>query len=279
VDGTYNTANGTDALYNNTSGDRNTADGLNALLSNTDGGDNTAIGYDTLHNSTGSLNTAVGGEALYSNTGGNSNTAVGDEALSHNTTGSFNVALGEGAGFNVTTANNAIVIGDRFPGANIDNSCFIANIYGTTTANNDAVPAVIDSAGQLGTVSSSLRYKTDIKPLNAQSECILALKPVSFRYKSHKDAKPQFGLIAEEVSAVNPDLVIYGTDGKPYTVRYDAVNAMLLNEFLKEHQTVQELKKGMAALTAQLKAQAEQIQKVNTQLELIRAARQMVANE
>src|SRR4029077_18447628 len=117
---------------------------------------------------------------------------------------------------------------------------FIAGIRDVTTINNDAIPVYIDSAGQLGTASSSRRYKTGIKPMDKASESILALKPVSFRYKVHKNATPQFGLIAEEVAEVDPDLVIYDHDGQPYTVRYEAVNAMLLNEFLKEHRKVQE---------------------------------------
>jgi hypothetical protein len=207
--------------------------------------------------------------------------------------------LGDGAGGSVTTASNVIVIGDRFPGANIDNICFISNIYGTTTANNDAVPVLIDSAGQLGTASSSRRYKTDIKQMENVSESILALKPVSFRYKVHKDKTPQFGLIAEEVAKVNPDLVIYDSEGKPYTVRYDAVNAMLLNEFLKEHKRVEaeerkindeeaaigdfksmiaQQQKEIGILTAQLKEQATQIQRVRSEVEASKAATHFAVN-
>jgi hypothetical protein len=146
---------------------------------------------------------------------------------------------------------------------------------------------LIDSAGQLGTVSSSRRYKTDIKPMDKASESILALKPVSFRYKVHKDATPQFGLIAEQVAEVNPDLVVRDKNGEIYTVRYDAVNAMLLNEFLKEHRKVEEqqatiaqLKKDFGAtiaqLTARLDEQAAQIQKVSAQLEVTKPAPQVV---
>ena len=130
----------------------------------------------------------------------------------------------------------------QLTGADVGGSCFIGNIRGVTTNNANAIPVVIDSAGQLGTANSSRRYKTDIKPIAEASESILALKPVSFRYKVHKDATPQFGLIAEEVAEVNPNLVIYDADGKPYTVRYEAVNAMLLNEFLKEHRQVEDCK-------------------------------------
>ena len=120
---------------------------------------------------------------------------------------------------------------------------YIAGIRDTTTGISDAIPVLIDSAGQLGTMSSSAKFKKEIRPMDKASEAILGLKPVSFRYKVHKDATPQFGLIAEEVAKVNPDLVIYDSDGKPYTVRYDAVNAMLLNEFLKEHKAFVELQR------------------------------------
>ena len=182
--------------------------------------------------------------------------------------------MGVGAGFNVTTASGVICIGSKMNGANVDNTCFIGSIRGVTTQNADAVPVLIDSAGQLGTASSSRRYKTDIKPIDKSSEAILALKPVSFRYKLHEDRTRQFGLIAEEVAEANPELVIYDADGKPDTVRYEAVNAMLLNEFLKEHRkneeqekTIAELKSGMTPLAATVKDQAAQIQKVSAQLE------------
>jgi uncharacterized coiled-coil protein SlyX len=212
------------------------------------------------------------------NIDGSGNTAIGSGALNLNTSGHGNTALGDGAGTNVTTASGVICIGSS--AANVNNSCFIGNIRGITTQNNDAIPVLIDSAGQLGTVSSSRRYKTDIKPINEASESILALKPVSFRYKVHHDSKPQFGLIAEEVADVNPNLVIYDADGKPYTVRYEAVNAMLLNEFLKEHRKVQrqeititdmkstiaQQQRAVELLTTRLDEQATQIQKVRAQL-------------
>jgi hypothetical protein len=140
-----------------------------------------------------------------------------------------------------------------------------------TTANNDAIPVVIDSAGQLGTSSSSARFKKEIKPMDQASEAILGLKPVTFHYKSDKTDTPQFGLIAEEVAQVNPDLVVRDADGEIYTVRYEAVNAMLLNEFLKEHRKVEQLEKQIEALTAGL-------QKVSAQLELNKAAPQTVLN-
>jgi hypothetical protein len=148
----------------------------------------------------------------------------------------------------------------------VSNSCFIGNIRGVTTANADAVPVLIDSVGQLGTVSSSRRFKKEIKPMDTASEAILALKPVKFQYKSDAKGTPQFGLIAEEVADVNRDLVVPDKDGEIYTVRYDAVNAMLLNEFLKEHKKVEELEGTVATLAATVREQAAQIQKVSDQL-------------
>ena len=282
--GSDNTASGAFVLLNNSTGNNNAAAGFEALFSNTTGSDNTANGNAALStNTTGNSNTATGEGALSHNTTGTGNTADGLSTLSANTTGFFNTALGVGAGFNVTTDSGVICIGSKINGANVDNTCFIGSIRGVTTQNADAVPVLIDSAGQLGTASSSRRYKTDIKPIDKSSESILALKPVSFRYKLHEDRTRQFGLIAEEVAEANPELVIYGVDGKPYTVRYEAVNAMLLNEFLKEHRkneeqekTIAQLKSGMTALAATVKEQAAQIQKVSAQLEASKPARQVV---
>ena len=270
--GSENTANGESALFFNTAGTQNTAIGSSALLRNTLGYANTSSGFEALSSNTqGAYNTAGGFQALSANTDGLGNTALGANALSTNTTGSFNTAIGFGAGQGIIGVDNVICIGAA--GLSVNNSCFIGNIRGVTTDTNDAVPVLIDSAGQLGTVSSSRRYKTEIKPIEEASESILALKPVSFHYKVHKDTKPQFGLIAEDVAKVNPDLVIYDADGKPYTVRYDAVNAMLLNEFLKAHRKVQQLEANDAeqqreikALAAIVKEQATQIQKVSAQL-------------
>jgi Chaperone of endosialidase len=294
-----NTASGYQALYNNTTGFLNTAVGAVALAANATGHDNTAVGESALFSNVngyentavgsgaliaetglfGIANTAIGYQALFSNNDGIANAAVGDSALQNNTVGSQNTAIGAFAGSNVTTANKVICIGDEVAGANVDNSCFIGSIRDATTQNNDAIPVYIDSAGQLGTASSSRRYKTDIKPMDKTSEGILALKPVRFRYKMHKDSTPQYGLIAEEVAEVNPDLVIYDRDGKPYTVRYDSVNAMLLNEFLKEHRAfveeqrkVQNLEAAVAKLAATLKEQATQTHKVNAQVKLAESA-------
>jgi Chaperone of endosialidase len=305
--GDSNTANGTFALFSNTEGSSNTASGHRALFSNDQGGGNTASGFTALQNNTiGGFNTANGFQALQNNDTGSANTAVGFQALFSNTSGSTNTALGTSAGAFVTTANNVICIGSL--GANVSDSCFIANIRDVQTQNADAINVVIDSAGQLGTASSSRRFKEEIKPMDKASEAILALKPATFHYKSDKTGTPQFGLIAEEVAEVNPDLVVRDKNGEIYTVRHDAVNAMLLNEFLKEHRKVEEQEaiiaelkstaekqeatiarqqrefqgiaarqeKEIQALTADLKQQAAQLQKVSAQIELNRPTPQRV---
>ena len=306
--GAENTAIGASVLVSNFNGNGNTAVGFSALKSNTAGNSNTAIGRDALENMTagvgntamgvqalfskisGSSDTAIGAQALLNATTAGSNTAIGTQALLFNTTGSRNTALGFLAGSNLTTGDNNIDIGARTSGvagesgtirigaAPFHTRAFIAGIRGVTTGNNDAVPVVIDSDGQLGTVSSSSRFKTDIKPIEKASESILALKPVSFRYKAHKDTTPNFGLMAEEVARVNPDLVIYDNDGKPFTVRYEAVNAMLLNEFLKEHRKVQELEANSVRQQKQIEELIAGLQRVTAQLETNRPTPHVVVN-
>ena len=176
----------------------------------------------------------------------------------------------------MTTAQNVICIGR--PGQNVNNTCFIGNIFAVTTGIADAINVVVDSHGQLGTMSSSRRFKNEIKPMDKASEAIHALKPVTFRYKPEIDPQgiPQFGLVAEEVAKVNPDLVIRDAEGKIYTVRYEAVNAMLLNEFLKEHRKVQELEANAVRQQKQIEALTAGLQKVNAQLELSGPAPQTV---
>jgi hypothetical protein len=276
-----NTATGAGALLSNTSGDENTADGAFALFSNAFGNNNTATGFEALQNTTGNFNTATGNAALIGNTTGAENTAMGDTALASLSTGSFNTALGAEAGGNVTTANHVICIG-QISGANVDNSCFIGNIRGVTTQNADAVPVLIDSNNQLGTASSSRRFKKEIKPMDSASESILALKPVTFHYKSDNTGTPQFGLVAEEVAEVNPNLVVRDKNGEIYTVRYDVVNAMLLNEFLKEHRKVQELDKDLRSTIAQQQKQIEALtaalQRVSAQLATSKPAPQVAEN-
>jgi hypothetical protein len=274
-----NTATGAGALLSNTTGDHNTANGAFALFFNTTGHFNMANGDEALYSNTiGSENTACDSQALTSNTTGNLNIAVGFQALLHNTTGSSNTALGADAGNNVITANNVICIGAARGGADVDNTCFIGSIFGVTTQISDAMPVLIDDAGQLGTANSSRRYKTDIKPIDKASESILKLKPVSFRYKIHKDTRPQFGLIAEEVAEMNPDLVICDADGKPYTVRYEAVNAMLLNEFLKAHRKMEEQDATIMRQQKQIDALTSGLQKVSAQLEASKPAPELVNN-
>jgi hypothetical protein len=288
TNGFENTAIGAAALDSNTGGDRNTATGVLALGSNTTSSNNTAMGFIALLENTGGSNTAFGSGALGSNTTGFGNTAIGDSALGENTTGSFNIAVGFFAGQNLSTGSGNIDIGNLGvdgesntiriggdTGAGSQTATFIAGISGTAVV-GDAV--VVDANGQLGTVASSARFKKQIRPMDKTSEAILGLKPVSFRYKSDSKGTPQFGLIAEEVAKVNPDLVVRDRNGEIYSVRYEAVNAMLLNEFLKEHKKTEKLEATVASLIAIVKEQAAQIQKVSAQLEASKPASQVVNN-
>ena len=296
--GTLNTANGAFALFSNTTGNANTANGDRALFSNTTGDSNTAIGFHALFSTTtGISNTANGSYALNNNTTGLLNTADGSGALAGNTTGDNNIALGSSAGHNLTTGSNNIDIGnDGVAGesstiriGSVQTKTFIAGIRGVTTINS-AIPVLIDTVGQLGTTSSSRRFKKHIKPMDQASESIHALKPVTFHYKSDSNSTPQFGLIAEEVARVNPDLVVRDENGEIYTVRYDAVNAMLLNEFLKEHRKVQELQatvvgqqksfqSKLAEQEKQIAALASGFQKMRAQFELSKPSSRTVLND
>ncbi len=283
-----NTAVGAAALLFNTIGTRNTAVGAAALLNNTEATENTATGAEALkNNTTGIVNTANGVSALATNTTGNSNTATGAGALDTNTTGNGNTALGFLAGSNLTTGDNNIDIGNSgVPGesattrigSEFQTRTFISAIRGVTTGIADAVNVVIDSNGQLGTMSSSRRFKKEIKPMDNASETILTLNPVTFHYKSDGTGRPQFGLIAEEVAAANPDLVVRDADGEIYTVRYDAVNAMLLNEFLKEHRKNEEQGAAISRQQKQIEALTAGLQKVSAQLEASKPAPQLVNN-
>jgi hypothetical protein len=283
--GNFNTAVGDIALLNNT-GNENTATGSGVLVSNTTGVENTAIGSRALESNTiGNRNTAIGRIALASNTTGELNTAIGYQALSSNTGGSNNVAVGLFAGGNVITANNVICIGPGVTGADVSNSCYIGNIW-NQTGGSQAV--YVNSEGKLGAQVSSRRFKDEIKPLEEVSEVIYRLEPVSFRYKLEiEPTRPLgFGLIAEDVAKISPDLVTRGSDGQVNSVRYDAVNAMLLNEFLKEHKNVQQLKatlaqqqKEIAALIAHIKEQDAKIQSFSDQLEMSKAALQVASTK
>jgi trimeric autotransporter adhesin len=284
--GANNTALGFQALAGDpvsatSTGNNNTASGYQALFSYTTGSNNTANGYQALYgNKSGNGNTANGQGTLFSNTTGRNNTADGQNAMRSNTTGNNNTALGSNAGINLTTGSNNIEIGDpgvageantiRIGRQATQTKTFIAGISGATVPTGVAVMA--DTNGQLGTVVSSKRFKDNVQPMDQVSEAILALKPVTFRYKKELDPDgiPQFGLIAEDVEKVNSDLVARDQQGKPYTVRYEAVNAMLLNEFLKEHRKVEELEAKLAEqekdFTARLKEQDAKIQQVNDKL-------------
>jgi hypothetical protein len=265
--GQDNTATGAFALLLNTTGNYNTANGFDALFSNTEGQFNTAIGFGALDlNSAGDSNTAIGTSAMQANTTGSNNTAIGDLALEQNTTGARNIALGVDAGIDVTSASDVICIGA--PGANVDNSCYIGQIFNATSANG--IPVLINSSNKLGTTTSSKRFKENIKPMDRVSEALFGLKPVHFRYKKEIDPAgiSQLGLVAEDVEKVNPDLVVRDKEGKPYSVRYDQVNAMLLNEFLKEHRKVEKLEGTVADLAAQL-------QKVTARIETIQPTAQV----
>jgi hypothetical protein len=186
-----------------------------------------------------------------------------------------NIALGVNAGSNVVTGSDTICIG--IVGVDVSDGCYIGHVF-QEPLDPDNLPMAIDVHGKVGTLASSQRFKDDIQPMANASEAILALKPVTFHYKNDAKCSWRFGLIAEEVAKVDPDLVALDKEGKPYTVRYDQVNAMLLNEFLKEHRKVHELEKGMAGLTAQLKEQAAQIQKVSAQVQMSKQATKVVLN-
>jgi Chaperone of endosialidase len=320
--GSFNTATGIGALLFNSTGNDNTAVGTSALGSATDS-NNTAVGYQALGGlSSGDNNTATGANALHFQIGsnntadgfnalgggnmfsgvGDANTAIGAGALGQVGppfgSGSGNTALGSGAGGNLTSGDNNIYVGNpgastesgtvRIGSAGTQTQTFIAGISGATVT---GTAVVVSSSGQLGVAPSSARFKEAIKPMDKASEALLALKPVTFRYKHELDPDgiPQFGLVAEQVEKVDPDLVARDAQGEIYTVRYEAVNAMLLNEFLKEHRKVEEqeatitqLKKDLRTTVAQLSARLEEqdskIQKVSDQLELSKSAPQMAGN-
>jgi len=314
--GGANTATGSHALLNNTTALYNTAAGYAALYGNTTGSSNTASGSNSLYsNTTGAYNTATGDSALYSNTTGLNNTANGLKSLYSNTTGTNNIAVGYLAGHLVTTGSNNIDIGNegvagesntiRIGTLGTQTATYIAGIMGRTAPMG--TPVFVNANGQLGTTPSSARFKDQIKPMDKASEAILALKPVTFHYQKELDPQgiPQFGLVAEEVEKVNRDLVTRDAEGKVYTVRYEAVNAMLLNEFLKEHRRVEEQSRKLqeqetriaqlkqdfqskfaeqqkdfratvAQLSAHLEEQDSKIQKVSAQLEASKPALQVV---
>jgi hypothetical protein len=291
-----NTGTGANALSSNTTGTQNTATGVAALEINKIGNYNTATGVLALsHTTSGSNNVATGVNALYANQRGRDNTAEGFQALK-NSTGSSNIAIGSSSGVNLTTGSNnnidignqgvagdlnTIRIGGNTPNFGFQKATFIAGIHRVAVTGS---AVVVSASGQLGVAPSSARFKEAIKPMDKASEAILQLQPVTFRYNKEldPDAIPQFGLIAEQVEKVNPDLVARDDEGKVYTVRYEAVNAMLLNEFLKEHRRAEEQRKYFEAKFVQQQKQIEAltatVQKVSNQVALSKPAPQLVAN-
>jgi len=300
--GAHNTANGALALLSNTTGDRNNACGAFALSNNITGGANNAMGYNALFknesgsqnnahgdfalfsNVQGQFNTAIGGNALVNNMSGNNNTAVGFNSLQSSSIGSNNIALGFGAGSNIITASDTICIGA--PGVNVTDGCYIGHVF-EEALDPDHLTMAIDVNGKVGTPGSSRRFKENIQPMNKASEVILALKPVTFHYKNDAKRSQRFGLIAEEVAEVDPSLVAFDKERNPYSVRYDQVNAMLLNEFLKEYKKVQQLEASLAAqrkdfraAIAELKKETDlKIQKATAQIELKKAPSRMVLKD
>ena len=320
--GMDNTALGFQALYNGTTASGNTAVGSQALLSNIASTRNVAVGAAALDSLTsGEMNTAVGNVSLEQGVSVNFNTALGRHALGR-TQGDQNTGLGFFAGWNLSDdGTNNIYIGNAGPvpigtesntirlGTQtgtivtvgnppfeshpmpLHKATFIAGISGTAL---NGTPVLINANGRLGTAPSSARFKEDIKPMDKSSEAILALKPVMFRYKKEVDAEhtPQFGLVAEQVEKLNPDLVTRDPDGKAFTVRYEAVNAMLLNEFLKQHRQVQEQKATITQLKSivakqeataahqqkEIETLTAGLQKVSAQVQMSRSAPQIVLN-
>jgi hypothetical protein len=318
--GNGNTASGATALYSNTTGTDNTASGFNALLSNTIGSNNTASGFYALYsntagydntasgvialqnNTTGRWNTASGNGALFNNTTGASNTADGFEALVSNTTASNNIAIGFEAAMNVSGGNNNnIHIGSfgssgdsdaiRIGTSGTQTTFYVAGVSGVTTGLNNAAPVLIDSNGQLGTISSSRRFKEDIHDMGDASEGLMRLRPVTFRYKKPFDdgSKPiQYGLIAEEVAEVYPDLVARSADGQIETVKYQVLDPMLLNEVQRQQKEMQaqqtEIRNQKALVLAeqsQLKAQqtlaGKQQEQIKAQQALLKTQQAQIA--
>jgi hypothetical protein len=284
-----NTAVGAGALLINHGGGLNTANGAFALLFNTVGSFNTASGDSALAgNIVGMDNTASGAAALVANTTGNENTADGRETLFHNTSGSDNTAVGYQAGLNATMGDGNVYIGAGMQGvAGEANHTYIRNVNTTSVSGGGTDNVTVNlTTGLLGHVTSSRRYKDDIKAIDTASEALFQLKPVSFRYKKEIDQSRSlnYGLIAEEVAEVDPNLAVRDRNGHIDSVRYSAINALLLNEFLKEHQAfveeqkkVRKLEATLDAVSERLKEQEAKIQRVSDQLEMSRPLSQLVA--
>jgi hypothetical protein len=291
----FDSAVGNNAMFSLTTGNNNACQGNSALFT-TNGNKNSAFGVLALRfNATGNDNSALGFRALEVSLGSN-NTALGSAAGQFITGGGFNTFVGSQAGITQTGGNNNIylqIAGDT-DNFSPSNRAYIGNVVNVSTGSGGTRNVIIDSTGQLGAPVSSRRFKKDIKPMDQTSEAIVKLKPVTFHYNNRDSETKEldYGLIAEDVAEVNPDWVIY-EKGEPFSVRYSEINVMLLNEFLKEHKKVEEQQasiaelkstvtlqqKGMEVLTAQLKEQAAQIQRVSAQLEVNKPAPQVVANK
>jgi Chaperone of endosialidase len=280
-----NTALGGGALGSNTTGSENTAVGFDALQSNTTGNSNTATGLGALSaNTTGGNNTATGLQALLINTTGNNNTATGLLALSTNTTGSNNTALGFFAGLQVTTGNNNIHIGNqgtladtaliRIGTAGTQTATFIAGINGVNIGMG--APVLVNADGQLGTMMSAAGFKEGIEDLGEGSRRLLGLRPVRFRYQPQHDdpSRPvQYGLVAEEVAAVFPELVYPGPDGAPYSVRYHLLSVLLLNELQRQER---EWRAEKVEAAARFEAQQAQLDELRSQVRALIGGRAAV---
>ena len=293
--GSENNAVGAFALFNNVSGSSNNAYGRDALFENIDGSHNNAFGDLALEfNTSGSFNTAVGDNALFTNVTGSFNTALGDQAGDHMVDGSENTVVGATAGTNIEIGSGNIYLGvragegapDEFdvirigePNPPIPYDCYIQGIDFRNVGDGVPKQVFVTDDGKLANPASSRRFKHDIKPMDKASEVILELEPVSFHYNNDAKNIPFFGLIAEEVAKVSADLVAPDKEGKPYTVRYEQINAMLLNEFIKEHRTVQEQGATIARLENQIAAVAAGLQKVSAELELSKAAPRTAGNQ
>ncbi|MGA7869961.1 MAG: tail fiber domain-containing protein [Candidatus Binatus sp.] len=280
--GSYNTATGKEALFKNTSGLYNTASGADALFADTTGSANTASGMNTLQkNTTGASNTASGMDALQSNTTGSFNTAVGYLALKLEPTGSYNIALGATAGAGLTTGSSNIDIGNsgfaadsniiRIGTSGSQTATYVAGISGTNVTSGTEV--VVNSAGQLGVVVSSARFKRDIQDMGAASRGLMKLRPVTFRYQNDQSGTLQYGLVAEEVARVYRELVTYGADGKVETVRYSMLSAMLLNELQKQTIENARLAQRLKKVSDQMTSARREITELKTDHDRERAQR------
>jgi len=272
---------GSGALRSNTTGYSNSAVGNGALDSNTTGQANSAVGAGALSvNTTGIANSAFGNAALAGNTTGRYNSAFGFGALSSNTTGYRNIAVGDHAGTGQTTGHDNIYIANagvagesnRIRIGQSQTATFIVGIRGVTTTNANAIPVLIDAAGQLGTFSSSRSVKKDIRDMGDATDRLLDLRPVTFRYKQQqtlpdgREVPPEYGLIAEEVAEVFPDLVVYDEKGQPFTVKYHEMAPMLLNEMKKEHRANLEQQRTIEAQQQEIAALASRLAQLETRV-------------